>query len=100
MVADDATERWGLMPPASGPIAPKVATLTHCKRLLAKVEAKLAENWSPEEISGWLARTYPNDPEMYVSHETFYQSIFFRAEALCATNCTSVCVAAGRCGAT
>ena len=55
---------------------PKVAKLARCRRLRAKVEAKLAQNWSPEEISGWLARTYPNDPEMYVSHETIYQSIF------------------------
>ena len=55
---------------------PKVAKLARCPRLRAKVEAKLAAKWSPEEISGWLARTYPNDPEMYVSHETIYQSIF------------------------
>ena len=55
---------------------PKVATLARCRRLRAKVEAKLAAKWSPEEISGWLARTYPNNPEMYVSHETIYLSIF------------------------
>jgi transposase, IS30 family len=55
---------------------PKVAKLARCRRLRAKVEAKLAAKWSPEEISGDLARTYPNDPEMYVSHETIYQSIF------------------------
>ena len=48
------------------------------ERLRAKVEAKLAELWSPEEISGWLARTYPNDPEMQVSHETIYQSLFIQ----------------------
>ena len=36
---------------------PNVAKLARCKRLRAKVEAKLAESWSPEEISGWLART-------------------------------------------
>jgi hypothetical protein len=30
----------------------------------AKVQAKLEADSSPEEISGWLARTYPNNPEM------------------------------------
>ena len=57
---------------------PKVAKIANCRRLRAKVEAKLAELWSPEEISGWLARTYPNDPEMQVSHETIYQSLFIQ----------------------
>ena len=51
---------------------PKVAKLARCGCLRAKVEAKLKADWSPEEISGWLARTYPNNPEMYVSHETIY----------------------------
>ena len=55
---------------------PKVAKLAQNHRLRAKVEAKLKAKWSPEEISGWLARTYPNNPELQVSHETIYQSIF------------------------
>jgi IS30 family transposase len=40
------------------------------------VEAQLAKFWSPEEISAWLARAYPDDAEMRVSHETIYQSIY------------------------
>ena len=55
---------------------PQVAKLAQNHRLRAKVEAKLKAKWSPEEISGWLARTYPKNPEMPVSHETIYQSIF------------------------
>ena len=55
---------------------PKEAKLARYRRLRAKVEAKLAAKWSPEEIAGWLPRTYPNDAEMYVSHETIYQSLF------------------------
>jgi transposase, IS30 family len=55
---------------------PKVAKLAKNRRLGVKVEAKLAAKWSPEEISGWLAQSYPNDPERYVSHETIDQSIF------------------------
>ncbi len=32
--------------------------------------------WSPQEISAWLALEYPDDPEMQVSHETIYMSLF------------------------
>jgi len=55
---------------------PQVAKLVRCPRLRRVVEAKLAGYWSPEEISAWLARAYPDDPEMRVSHETIYMSLF------------------------
>ena len=74
---------------------PKVAKLARCRRLRAKVEAKLAANWSPEEISGWLARTYPNDPEMDVSHETIYQSLFVQGRGALRHE-LHVCLRSGR----
>jgi IS30 family transposase len=40
------------------------------------VEAKLALKWSPQQISRWLQGTYPGDPEMHVSHETIYMSLY------------------------
>jgi IS30 family transposase len=43
------------------------------------VEDKLRDRWSPQQISGWLARTYPGDQEMYVSHETIYLTLFIQA---------------------
>jgi IS30 family transposase len=55
---------------------PKVAKLARCPRLRRVVEAGLANYWSPEEISAWLAREYPDDSEMRVSHETIYMSLF------------------------
>ena len=39
----------------------------------------LAQLWSPQQISGWLVRDYPDDPEMQVSHETIYQSLFVQS---------------------
>jgi IS30 family transposase len=48
-------------------------------RLRSVVEAKLELRWSPEQISGWLVREFPDDPEMRVSHETIYQSLFVQA---------------------
>ena len=45
-------------------------------RLLREVSRRLEQLWSPEEIARRLALEYPNDPEMRVSHETIYQSLF------------------------
>jgi IS30 family transposase len=40
---------------------------------------KLRRRWSPQQISGWLKRTYPNDPEMQVSHESIYRTLFVQS---------------------
>jgi len=58
---------------------PKPAKLATCPRLRAVVEAKLLEYWSPQQISGWLLKTFPADPEMRVSHETIYLSLFVQS---------------------
>lgn len=55
---------------------PKAAKLVTCLQLRQMVEAKLASRWSPQQIAGWLARTYPDDRELQVSHETIYMSLF------------------------
>ena len=57
-------------------LRPKRAKLSRCRRLRGAVERKLEARWSPQQISSWLAETYPEDPEMQVSHETIYQSLF------------------------
>jgi transposase, IS30 family len=58
---------------------PRVSKLVSCPRLRSVVEAKLELRWSPEQISGWLVREFPDDPEMRVSHETIYQSLFVQS---------------------
>ena len=45
-------------------------------RLLEAVTAQLAQLWSPQEIAARLRLEHPEDPEMHVSHETIYQSLF------------------------
>jgi IS30 family transposase len=57
-------------------LRPKTAKLAQCRRLRVVVEHKLEALWSPEQISAWLSREYPNESEMQVSHETIYQSLF------------------------
>jgi IS30 family transposase len=45
-------------------------------RLLREVSRRLEQLWSPEEIARRLVLEFPDDPEMRVSHETIYQSLF------------------------
>ncbi len=58
---------------------PEVCKLVASPRLQTLVAAKLAERWSPEQIAGWLKRTHPGDPELQVSHETIYRSLFIQS---------------------
>jgi IS30 family transposase len=55
---------------------PKQAKLVDRPELAAEVEDKLGAWWSPQQIATSLKETYPNRPEMQVSHETIYQSLF------------------------
>jgi IS30 family transposase len=55
---------------------PKTAKLAACPRLRRVVEAKLEKRWSPQQIADWLPKQYPKRPEMRVSHETIYMSLF------------------------
>jgi IS30 family transposase len=58
---------------------PKRSKLVTCPRLRAVVEDKLELRWSPTQISGWLVSEFPDDPEMRVSHETIYLSLFVQS---------------------
>src|SRR5207253_936424 len=57
---------------ARRPKRPRLA----CRRLAAQVEEWLKQWWSPEEIARRLRIEFPDDPMMWVSHETIYQSLF------------------------
>jgi IS30 family transposase len=45
-------------------------------RLLDEVSTRLEQLWSPQEIAQRLRLDFPDDPEMRVSHETIYQSLY------------------------
>ncbi|MDX2565485.1 helix-turn-helix domain-containing protein, partial [Streptomyces sp. TX20-6-3] len=45
-------------------------------RLLDEVAGRLKQLWSPQEIAARLRLDHADDPEMRVSHETIYQSLF------------------------
>lgn len=61
---------------------PKRCSLAQNDRLRQIVSTKLALEWSPEQISGWLKRTYPNDESLHVSHETIYKSLFIQSRGV------------------
>lgn len=61
---------------------PKRCRLAQNGKLRRIVANKLALDWSPEQISGWLKRTYPDDESLHVSHETIYRSIFIQSRGV------------------
>jgi len=58
---------------------PKRCKLAKNRRLQRIVARKLSLDWSPEQVSGWLEQTYPDDESLRVSHETIYRSLFIQA---------------------
>ncbi len=58
---------------------PQSCKLASAPRLRQAVTEKLELRWSPQQISGWLTDTYPDDQEMRVSHETIYLTLFIQA---------------------
>lgn len=63
-------------------LRPKRCRLALNGQLRRLVASKLALQWSPEQISGWLKRRYPDDETMQVSHETIYKSLFIQARGV------------------
>ena len=58
---------------------PKPCKLVSNRALARLVASKLRQRWSPQQIAGWLRRTYPHDESRHVSHETIYRSLFIQA---------------------
>ena len=57
----------------------KLAGSPNLRRIVAR---KLKRSWSPEQIAGWLKRTYPDNESHQVSHETIYRSLFIQARGV------------------
>jgi IS30 family transposase len=61
---------------------PKACLLARHARLRERVAQKLALQWSPQQISGWLVARFPHDQSMRVSHETIYRSLFIQTRGV------------------
>jgi IS30 family transposase len=58
---------------------PKVCKLASTPLLQRAVATKLRADWSPQQIAQWLTVRYPEDPQMQVSHETIYRTLYVQA---------------------
>jgi IS30 family transposase len=58
---------------------PKRCKLATNGRLREVVASKLGADWSPQQIAGWLVREFRYEPEMRVSHETIYLTLFVQS---------------------
>ena len=62
-----------------GRSAPRVAKLASNLPLRREVQQRLGRRDSPEQIAGRLKTDFPSQPEMWVSAETIYQSLYVQA---------------------
>jgi IS30 family transposase len=60
-------------------LRPKPCLLAKNRELQQIVAGKLKQDWAPQQIAGWLKDEYPGNPELWVSHETIYRSLFVQA---------------------
>jgi IS30 family transposase len=58
---------------------PKPYKLTENRILANMVANKLQQQWSPEQIAGWLKQLFTRHREYRVSHETIYRSLYIQA---------------------
>jgi transposase, IS30 family len=74
---------------------PRTAKLAANSRLRTEVEAMLGMRWSPQQIAATLRREHPCEPDMQVSHETVYQSLFVQGRGALRRE-LSACLRTGR----
>lgn len=74
---------------------PKLAKLARHDRLRELVQTKLLLLLSPQQIAVWLRREFPQQPEMWVSHETIYRSIYVQGRGALRRE-LAVCLRTGR----
>lgn len=58
---------------------PRACKLVANPRLRARVEQDLGKRYSPQQIAGRLREDFPNDPEMWVHHNTIYEALYIQA---------------------
>jgi IS30 family transposase len=74
---------------------PRTAKLARDARLRRLVEGYLVQRWSPQQIALRLRHDHPDAPELWVSHETIYQSLFVQGRGALRAELTR-CLRTGR----
>jgi IS30 family transposase len=57
----------------------KICKLGKHPKLARIVAQKLRLQWAPRQIAGWLKRSYADDENYQVSHETIYKTLYIQA---------------------
>jgi IS30 family transposase len=70
-------------------LRPKPCRLALHRELRWRVAQKLALQWSPEQISGWLRQEFPTDQDMQISHEAIYRSLFVQTRGVLKSELTA-----------
>ena len=52
---------------------------------------RLGQDHSPQQISGWLRLSYPDNDEMQVSHETIYRALYVQARGSLRASSPGIC---------
>lgn len=100
-VGKPRTQPWGYRPSVAQLRAdfkarrPKPAKLATHLELRNLVQAKLTRRLSPQQAAAELRREFPDQPEMWVSHETIYQSIYVQGRGALRRE-LAVCLRTGR----
>ena len=63
-------------------LRPKPCFLSMHRVVQAIVTEKSQEQWSPQQIAGWLKITFDRDETIQRSHETIYKSLFIQASGV------------------
>ncbi len=74
---------------------PKPAKLAAPSRLRELVQAKLRERLSPQQVAAELRTEFPDQPELWVSHEAIYQAIYVQGRGALRRE-LAVCLRTGR----
>src|SRR6476661_8585462 len=78
-------------------LRPKPCRLALYSALRWRVAQKLALQWSPQQISGWLKQEFPTHQDMQISHEAIFRSLFIQTRGVLKKSCRRSCVLRGGC---
>lgn len=67
----------------------KPCKLIESPTLCKIIAEKMHQDWSPEQIGGWLKRCYPDNQEMHVSHEMIYKTLFIPTRGAFKKSCSN-----------
>lgn len=82
MVRPHVSRRGGRHTSVGAYATPQALSTGPSPTLQRIVASKLALEWPPVQVAGWLKLEFPDQDTMRVSHETIYRSLFIQARGV------------------